>query len=354
MHRPNSVPIIVGGCHRSGTSLLRRILDAHSRIYCGPEVKFFRDFYQDYFYDPLQHDRFMPTARTILPTPELFELLGHDFVRMHELAAAHAGKVRWADKNPENIIYLADWQRLLGDDWVLVHIVRNPLDTLASLKQVGFDGTIPPHWEARIAFYKRYIEAGLEFEARCPGRYRRVIYEELVTQPTEVLPALMAWLGETFEPIQLHFNQVAHQAGLEDPKIAQTTGIHGDSVARWRSTLTPSEAAQIAEACRPLWRELDPEEKWMPSAAQIADAVRDAPPVEVAERAQPSTAGLGQISPELAQRQFELEQQAIASDRWNKELLEQIALRDRELARLKNFWPIRLARTVKGALTPRR
>ena len=33
-------PIFVIGCFRSGTSLLRRILDSHSRIACPPESKF--------------------------------------------------------------------------------------------------------------------------------------------------------------------------------------------------------------------------------------------------------------------------------------------------------------------------
>ncbi|MBI3997802.1 MAG: sulfotransferase [Armatimonadetes bacterium] len=50
-----SWPIIIGGCPRSGTSLVRRILNAHSRIYSGPEVKFFRDFSGDYPNDPLRH-----------------------------------------------------------------------------------------------------------------------------------------------------------------------------------------------------------------------------------------------------------------------------------------------------------
>ncbi len=30
-------PIVVGGCLRSGTSLVRRLLDSHTRIHCGPE-----------------------------------------------------------------------------------------------------------------------------------------------------------------------------------------------------------------------------------------------------------------------------------------------------------------------------
>lgn len=61
-------PIVVGGCYRSGTSLVRRLLDSHPCIHCGPEVKFFRDFYADYIdvEDPISHLRFMVTARTLL------------------------------------------------------------------------------------------------------------------------------------------------------------------------------------------------------------------------------------------------------------------------------------------------
>jgi Sulfotransferase family len=40
----DSRPIVVGGCYRSGTSLVRRLLDSHPRIHCGPEVKLFRDY----------------------------------------------------------------------------------------------------------------------------------------------------------------------------------------------------------------------------------------------------------------------------------------------------------------------
>ena len=32
-------PIFIGGAGRSGTTLLRVMLDSHPRIYCGPELK---------------------------------------------------------------------------------------------------------------------------------------------------------------------------------------------------------------------------------------------------------------------------------------------------------------------------
>ncbi len=249
-------PIILGGCYRSGTSLVRRILNAHSRIQCGPEVKFFRDFYGDYFSDPVRHLRFTTSARSILPEDELLALLGGAFVAMHERAAARAGKVRWADKNPENAIYLPQWQRLLGDDWLFVHVVRNPLDTLASMKETPFPLTLPATLEGRVALYLRYSQAPLGFAAEQPSRYHRICYEELVDAPERVLQTLMAWLGEAFEAQQLSFNEVSHQPGLEDPKIAHSIAVRSDSVGRWQAMLTEEEARLIGRETKATWRGL--------------------------------------------------------------------------------------------------
>ncbi len=105
----------------------------------------------------------MASARPMLPESDLLEVLGRAFVALHERAAAYAGKSRWAGKNPENALRLARWQRLFGDNWLFVHAVRNPLDTLASIKEVKFAGAIPAELSARIAFYQRYTQAGLDF-----------------------------------------------------------------------------------------------------------------------------------------------------------------------------------------------
>jgi len=36
-------PIFIVGCQRSGTTMLRLMLDSHSRISCGPETRFLED-----------------------------------------------------------------------------------------------------------------------------------------------------------------------------------------------------------------------------------------------------------------------------------------------------------------------
>jgi Sulfotransferase family len=254
-----SRPIVVGGCLRTGTSLVRRILDSHSRIHCGPEVKFFRDFFGNYFDDPLKHLRFFQSARSLLDEGELLNVAGAAFVEMHERAAHAAGKPRWADKNPENVLYLDAWQRLLGDDWLFVHVVRNPLDTLASIADVGFPLSVPKGLPERIDLYLAYTAAGLRFAEQHPGRSQLVVYEQLVSDPEHVARELMRRLGEELEPAQLAFNDQPHEPGLEDPKVAGTRSVHRASVNRWREALDTDEAVRIWASTAQLWRGIDPE-----------------------------------------------------------------------------------------------
>lgn len=246
-------PIVVGGCHRSGTSLVRRILDSHSRVHCGPEVKFFRDFFGDYFEDRLQHLRFIRTARSLLDEDDLLEVLGGAFVELHERAARRASKPRWADKNPENVLYTEAWERILGEEWLLVHVVRNPLDTLASMAEARFPLSLPSSLNGRIDLYAAYTGAGLRFGEEHPDRCYRLIYERLVADPGPVIAELMDWLGEEAEPQQLAFNDVEHQPGLEDPKIGRTQAVHRASLDRWRSVLTDAEATRVRARTSGLW-----------------------------------------------------------------------------------------------------
>ena len=268
----HSWPIIVGGCFRTGTSLVRRLLNAHPRIHCGPEVKFFRDFYGDYRDDPLHHLRFATTVRSLLPETELLDVLGPAFVAVHERAAHLAGKPRWADKAPENVLYLRQWQRVLGDRWLLVHVVRNPLDTLASIKEIRFPLTIPADLDGRIALYRRYTEAGLGFAAAHPERSYVLVYERLIAAPEAVVGELMSWLGETFDPSQLTFNELEHGEGLEDPKIAETSRVHPASLHRWPAVLTSDEVATVWAGTADLWRRIDPEARYRSTDSSIAEA----------------------------------------------------------------------------------
>jgi len=257
-------PIIVGGCHRSGTSLVRRILNAHSRIHCAPEVKFFRDFYGEFPDDPFAHGRFAATARVLLPEAELLAVLGRAFVDLHERAAARAGKARWADKCPENVLYLDAWARLLGDGWLFLHVIRNPLDTLASIQETPFPLVIPRDLAGRVEHYLRYTEAGLAFGRTHPQRYLALVYDQLVGEPEVTIDTMMRWADARFEPVQLAFNPVTQGEGLEDPEVAGTSRVHGESVGRWATLLSREDARAIWARTASVWTEIDPDRRWVP------------------------------------------------------------------------------------------
>ena len=258
-----ALPIVVGGCHRSGTSLVRRILDAHPRIHCGPELTFFRDFYGAFRDDPLARLRFARTARDYLPEDDALRVLGGAFLELHEQAARRAGKERWADKTPENVLHLDAWEQLLGDRFLFVHVVRNPLDTLASMAG-RFPLTLPPDLETRIDLYLASTDAGLAFAERHPERSLRVVYEQLCADPAGAVEELMRGLGEEAEPTQLAFNEQPHDEGLEDPGIAATEGVHGESVGRWRTVLSASEAEDAWARTRTAWSLVDPDQRHGP------------------------------------------------------------------------------------------
>jgi transposase len=259
----STTPIIIGGCHRSGTTLVRRLLNAHHNIYCGPEVKLFRDLYGHYDHDPLAHLRFSHSARTLVSDDELLQEWGNMYIKLQWMAAKKDKKRRWADKNPENVMYLSQWERLLGQRWLYVHLVRNPLDTLASIDEVGFDLTIPRDLPGRIAHLKRYMELGLEYVEQNPKRAKVIIYEELVTRPQKVLNRLMQFLGENAEQAQIDFADHRHKDGIEDPKINTTTGIHAKSVQRWKSRINSETAEIIMQETGHLWSKVDPDGIWI-------------------------------------------------------------------------------------------
>lgn len=214
---------------------------------------FFRDFTGDYRADPFRHLRFATTARSLASEDDLLDVLGGAFLQLHDLAAERAGKARWADKNPDNVLYLPQWRRLLGDEWLFVHVVRNPLDNLGSMKETSFPLTLPEGLADRIAMYVRYNEAALSFASTYPDRYVRVAYEDLVGSPEEGLARLMRRLGEEWERTQLAFGDKDHGRGLEDPKIAATDEIHTRSVGRWKELFTDSDARQVKHGTAAVW-----------------------------------------------------------------------------------------------------
>lgn len=236
-------PIIIGGFYRSGTTLVRRILDAHSRIHCGPEVKFLKDFFGDYRDDPLAHARFFASARSYaVPEAWLLKTFGRAFVAFHERATEAAGKSRWADKNPENVLFLEAWSAILPEGFVFLDVVRDPYDALASLVEIGFVKAVPPGFPEKVALYAQYREAGIRYREANPHTAFQISYEALASAPEQTVRDLMDQIGEPFEPAVLNaINAPERGSGIEDPKAGRQATVHNRSVGRGSRELSAEE-----------------------------------------------------------------------------------------------------------------
>lgn len=137
-------PIIIGGSHRSGTTLVRRLINAHPRIFCPSELKFHRDLLGQHREDPLAFARLGATMSALgLDQNDWLDEFGRALVRCYERATTAHGKARWADKNPENALNIHHWHRLLSGRMFFILVARHPYDIVASMEEARMDRAIP-------------------------------------------------------------------------------------------------------------------------------------------------------------------------------------------------------------------
>jgi hypothetical protein len=194
-------PIFIVGCQRSGTTLLRLILDSHPRISCGPETRFLADFAEvtRRNWGSLRNYGY-PQEYWDAKFAELFASFQRDY-------ASARGKSRWADKTPRYALSLDYIVRLFPSSQI-VHMVRDGRDVVASHRDRW------GYWSALKAVEKwpRYVRA-VQDAALPPDRLYEVRYEALVDDTEATLRALLDFLGEDWDPAVLDYDSAPHDIG---------------------------------------------------------------------------------------------------------------------------------------------
>lgn len=252
-------PIFLVGVHRSGTTLLRLVIDSHPRIACPPE---------SFFIAPLRG--LLEDAKAMeglaamgFPREQVLAKLRETVSYFFEMYAAARGKARWADKTPSYVDCLDFIDELYGPDCRYVLIFRHGLDSASSIAQIGIR-EVEPHVAAcgndRYAGAARYWAAQtrkiLAFRERHPDRCIALRYEELTREPEHQLRPVFAFLDEPWEPGVLRFAEQPHDEwiGLQDGGAARSTGFT-PSVGRYAREPVQVVERMLREA-EPVLREL--------------------------------------------------------------------------------------------------
>jgi hypothetical protein len=283
------------GCPRSGTTLLRRIGDAH------PELAIIGELH---WLPRLWERRIGMTAEGIV-TPEIVDtLLGDRRFRKLELAgeriAALAqdglpkhfarfvtevfdlhglakGKRYVGEKTPGyvRIIPLLD---LLWPHVKVVHLIRDGRDVGLSVRDWSrVDRTVArfPTWEEHpittaAVWWEWHVRLSREGGGLLgPYRYCELRYEALVAQPEDECRKLCAFLGLAYDPAMLRFHE-----GRMDARRGRSAKRSWQPVSAglrsWREQMSTADIAAFEAASGPLLEELGYERGAPPASKEMA------------------------------------------------------------------------------------
>jgi len=249
-------PVIVLGVGRSGTTLLRVMLDRSSQIAIP---------YESFFVTPLAHrhgrrpklDDFLDDLGRfyqlyewgIAPEdvrPRLREGMttGEAISAVFEVYAEREGKLRWGDKTPLYMQHLRLLERLFPDA-LWVHLVRDGRDAALSFLELpeGFSGktwALPRTAAQFAARWRTEILAARKLGTHVGARYLELRYEDLVTEPERELRRVCEHASLTWEPAMLEHADVPEVSSMpEHRNIAQppTPGLRD-----WRTQMSRKDA----------------------------------------------------------------------------------------------------------------
>ncbi|MEJ2564758.1 MAG: sulfotransferase [Gammaproteobacteria bacterium] len=207
-------PIILGGCPRSGTTLLLSVLGSHSHIYS------------------IENETATLYPR-IRPLWLLKWLLLEDKFHLRHIPV---GKLRFCEKTPGNLRHTEKIIDFFAGHVKIVNLFRDGRDVVTSRHPLN-----PTKYWVKIETWVNDVSYGLQVAAN--EHVHTLKYEDLVATPEPVLRRLCEFIGEEFETAMLehhkHTNVAANLAWFAGAKQ-----IHENSLRKWEK---PEHQARLEE-----------------------------------------------------------------------------------------------------------
>jgi hypothetical protein len=277
---PESVPTpFIVGSPRSGTTLLRFLLDAHPQLAIPPETGFFlsvklfrpdaavsaNEFYQaitSFPPDaPAWNDFHIPAAEFQRRLGELLPFDERNGIRLfYRMYAERLGKPRWGDKTPLYCRHLLDIQQHL-EEAHFIHLIRDGRDVALSLREQWFSPGRDISVQA--GYWRENVLTAHEQGTQC-SHYLEIHFEELILQTKETLHKICEFIELDFHPDMLKYNEqaprrlqehlerrrtdgslIVSQADRHRQQVAVTGSPDPSKIGAWRNALQPQEIRQF-------------------------------------------------------------------------------------------------------------
>ncbi|SMF97569.1 SCP-2 sterol transfer family protein [Methylomagnum ishizawai] len=245
-NHPATAPVFILSCPRSGSTLLRCIVDTHPE-FCSPA---------QLGLGPVCAGLFNAAYYSLGQLPGVANEAERERIALVEVRQALSslmdrytlgkGKRRWCEKSTVNIDHLALLDKVFPEARYIC-LYRNSMDVVHSclkFSPLGFMPELMPYVARRpdnlvAALAEHWLDQTgklLAFEAETPSRCFRIGYEALVSDPGRVLPGLFAFLGSEWDAGLLDSIFTSHHdQGGGDIKVWLSREISQDSLGRGAS-----------------------------------------------------------------------------------------------------------------------
>ncbi|MFO0949283.1 MAG: sulfotransferase [Planctomycetota bacterium] len=259
--------IAILGFPRSGTTLLRRLLDAHSAIDAPGETYLLSSCARF-----LEHQRVVDGVDAGVLSG--VSLLGMDSQKVleqlrrmvQELRGEHArnvGKSRWVEKTAIDAFHVDGIRRVFSDSLRYVLVVRHALDVCVSTQEWctrlesypdELHQYIVRNPQPLVAFAHAWVDVMQslgKLRQELADRVFVVRYESLVAEPEVVLRGLLDFLDESWEEGMLERALADRKMdGFGDWKVHARGSVDDQSIGRWRR-LSQGSLRQLAPIVNP-------------------------------------------------------------------------------------------------------
>lgn len=249
-------PFFIVGAQRSGTTLLRLLLNAHSQIAVPEEARFLTPLLTaEHAATDFRRPQLQKIAR-YLELSEEFELWNFDHsevvarirdrdrmslaelvAALYAAFAASERKAHWGDKSL--FIQQIDLLAEIFPTAAFIHIVRDGRDVFDSWRQLDPSRDCAPvtalDWKLKLALVSR------AFAKLDPHRVLTVRYEDLIADPEAVGRAVCAFLRIPYEPAMLDYHKSSDRyIGAHHSRLIFSK-IDAQNQAKWKERLKPRE-----------------------------------------------------------------------------------------------------------------
>jgi hypothetical protein len=264
-------PFVVG-LTRSGTTLLRMMLDAHRELTIPPETHFVPDLIKvakdpaatpEQLVEPLVSNRTWKDFG--ISREEMLERLaavepgdpGAAVRAFFETYAERQGKPRWGDKTPRYMLSVQRIGRALPEAR-FIHLIRDGRDVALSQSARALNEQPPPAEQA-ARWVKRIRKAREQAQALKGARYVEARYEDLVRDPEATLRRICEFVEIDWDAGMLSYHERAAERLAEMAGELRSEGKHARQEAGYRlqnhaPTTKPPDPSKLDK-----WRrEMDP------------------------------------------------------------------------------------------------